>query len=113
MANRNPLDRNISLRLPVELLHQLENKIEAVNKSRADRRNQFEDMPPANLSDCIRKMCDIGLAVLDEDPVRVDNYLGPMVERRLHEILASGYHNKGARALLEQIAKAAKPEPWE
>ena len=114
-TTQNPLDRNVSLRLPVALLHRVENQITAANNSRmADGHNNDGSpvTPPISLSEALRKLIETGLDIRENgtESQFMRDTLNNALADRLTAMLALGIHDKGARALLEQIAKH-KPEP--
>lgn len=111
------LDRNISLRLDVDLRHRVEKRCADLNAKRAallEKRPEFVNgVAPTvfTVSDVIRRALNIGLAVLEGDEDVIRDWVGPMIESDLKRILAAGCHDSEAMKLLQRIASETAPEP--
>lgn len=113
------LDRVVSIRLSISLVHELENRVELANETISKKHALMRDhgyspreLPPLKtLSDAIRHTSRLGLDLLKRDPELVRDYLNNDFAERLVAMLALAVDDEGARDHLAQICKAVKSKP--
>ena len=111
------LDRNISLRLDMDLRHRVEKRCADLNAKRAallEKRPEFVNgVAPTvfTVSDVIRRALNIGLDILEGDEDAIRDWIGPIIESDLKRILAARYHDSEAMELLRRIASENTPDP--
>ena len=107
-------DKTLSIRIPLELAHALESKLQAI---RANRKPG--ELPPygrdrfkvETMSDLVRECIALGMKVNARDPDFMRDLLAETFADEVKAILASGYNDPRAYKILKSLAKQAKPEP--
>jgi hypothetical protein len=107
-------DKTLSIRIPLELAHALESKLQTIRASRKP-----DDLPPLGrdrftvetMSDLVRECIALGLKVNARDPDFMRDLLAETFADELKAVLASGYRDPRALKLLKKIAANAEAEP--
>jgi hypothetical protein len=113
--DRNTLERTVSVRLPLDLLHRIESRLERSLKAKREAEDNFREWHgPKNISDAIRKLVATGLKVHERDSDFMEAALQEYLPDRLAAMLALGVQDKSAWKMLEQIAKhEPAKDPWD
>jgi hypothetical protein len=105
-------DKTLSIRVPLEMAHALESRLQAIRASRKPGdRPHGDDWKVDSISDLVRECISLGLKVNARDPDLMRELADEYLEDDLCVILASGYSNPRAYKILKKIAADSKPEP--
>jgi hypothetical protein len=91
-------DRSFTIRLPTEILHRLEVRLE-----RAKASNTRQPGTPVNISEAVRHVLKVGLDVLDGGD-EAEEWMMDLFGPKLANMVALAATDKDAARLLEKIA---------
>jgi hypothetical protein len=103
-------DRAISLRIPLDLAHALDAKLNSIlaNRKPSDRAPPGRDGHKVkNMSDLMRECLWLGLKLNARDPELIDDLKSELIAEDVKAILASAVHNRDALKTLQKIAAEA------
>src|SRR5689334_14840041 len=113
---RDGLERTVSVRIPLDMLHRIEARLEKSAHARREAEDKGHEWHgPKTVSEAVRKLVTVGLDVLDGDSDFVQDLLRNQLADRLTAMVALGIHDKSARDLLQKIAKRdhVAKDPWD